>query len=485
MGRPRRSWWSEGLVKSSLSGHSLLGLALGALIYQVCLTGTLSVFSAEFKRWEHPNAPMMSSVSPEGYARAVEAGLAAAGETHREVVIFGPTPALPRLEIRIPGSGQGGYADASGAITSPVRTGWTNFLVDLHGSLHLSEPWGRLILILSAVALLALILGGVAAHPRIFRDAFHLRLGSAARLATADLHNRLSVWALPFHLAIAVTGAAIALLPLAAIPLSRVTGAEAPPQELAGEPTEKRSTEAAGGGKADVAALIRAIEAEHRPARVSFLIAQRTENSQVSLMIDTDAPGHLASGESYRFSSDGRLISVEGYSDGAAGKQIVAALFPLHYGTFGGQLVRIIYGGLGLALCAVCATGVTIWLIRRREQGRAALFLERLWATVVWGQPLALALASIVASLDPELLIATYLAATLALLVASSIPVPPRKLERTLCLATSLSLSIIIAAHVAMYGSAGEDSAVTAVNIALAFSAAALFWRGVHSGRRR
>jgi hypothetical protein len=33
------------------------------------------------------------------------------------------------------------------------------------------------------------------AHPRIFKDAFRLRIGGSVRLEQADLHNRLSVWA--------------------------------------------------------------------------------------------------------------------------------------------------------------------------------------------------------------------------------------------------------------------------------------------------
>src|SRR5690606_2491402 len=66
------------------------------------------------------------------------------------------------------------------------------------------------------VLMLALSLSGVIAHPRIFRDAFRLRTRHKGGVALTDWHNRLSVWTLPFGLAIALTGAVIGLSSVAA-----------------------------------------------------------------------------------------------------------------------------------------------------------------------------------------------------------------------------------------------------------------------------
>src|SRR3546814_10948130 len=59
--------------------------------------------------------------------------------------------------------------------------------------------------------IVALSLSGVIAHPRIFRDAFRLRARDKEGVGLADWPNRLSVWSLPFALAIALTGAMIGL----------------------------------------------------------------------------------------------------------------------------------------------------------------------------------------------------------------------------------------------------------------------------------
>jgi hypothetical protein len=86
---------------------------------------------------------------------------------------------------------------------------------------------------------------------------------------------------------------------------------------------------------------------------------------------------------------------------------------------FAGFRIRLIYGALGLALCAICATGVNIWLIRRRERGTGSAMWGRLWIAVVWGQPLALALAALVAlRFDPLL---PYVTLTLAFLLFAAV----------------------------------------------------------------
>jgi hypothetical protein len=45
----------------------------------------------------------------------------------------------------------------------------------------------------------------------VFKDAFAFRWGGSKRLQEADLHNRISVWGLPFHLVVSLTGAFLGL----------------------------------------------------------------------------------------------------------------------------------------------------------------------------------------------------------------------------------------------------------------------------------
>lgn len=474
----RRRWrWSPNLVRVSLAGHSLLGLAFGALLYQVCLTGTLSVFSAELKRWEQPDAPLVRALAPEAYAKAAAEALRREGARGKAVVLFGPTYELPRFEVRVPGAGDNALAGEDGIARHAVRIPGTRLVVSLHEEMHLPSPWGGLLIALVGAVLLALVINGLCAHPRIVRDAFHLRLGTPRRIAEADLHNRLSVWGLPFHITVTLTGTSLALAGLIGPAFLLVAY---------GSDIDRGITEVLGPQPAhhrmepvplpDIAAMIRRIETENAPARVTFVMIEQAGTAGQMLHIDTDAHGHLASGESYRFAGGGEYMGRNGSADGPAAKQLIAALTPLHYGTFAGFPIRLIYGGLGLALCVICATGVNIWLIRRQERGASAILWSRLWVAVVWGQPLVLAIAALAAPQVGPLL--SYVALTMSLLLtAALLPAVPLGGLR---IATAVALALTAAGHVLRHGFAPSDPMAIAVNGALLAGSillGALWWR--------
>ena len=136
--------------------------------------------------------------------------------------------------------------------------------------------------------------------------------------------------------------------------------------------------------------------------------------------------------------------------DLAAGTRMLGGIGQLHFGWYGGLPVRIVYGLLGLALCVVTSSGVTIWLARRRDRGRAVPQWERLWAAVAWGQPLALVLAALAAIALPSgaTSLWTWLGATLALLIGLRVlRLPAPVCARSLRLALGLALVALGACH--------------------------------------
>ena len=64
-----------GTVKRALSAHAAIGLLAGAILYILCLTGTIAVFYVEMQRLEQPGAPEMAEIAPEAVQRGVEAVL--------------------------------------------------------------------------------------------------------------------------------------------------------------------------------------------------------------------------------------------------------------------------------------------------------------------------------------------------------------------------------------------------------------------------
>lgn len=199
-GKPKKSALR---VMRSLEAHSLIAIIFGGLIYILAVTGTLSVFNHELQRWEQPHAPEMQNISPEAAERAAYNVFQSEEVPTTHLYINFPQPDLPRTVITT--DTQAFFADETGAIVAEEVFPWTQFLLDLHYYLHLPQTLGLTVVGALGIMLIALSISGVLAHPRIFRDAFTFRRG-AGRLTTVDLHNRLSVWTLPFHFSNALTG---------------------------------------------------------------------------------------------------------------------------------------------------------------------------------------------------------------------------------------------------------------------------------------
>jgi uncharacterized iron-regulated membrane protein len=461
------------VVQATLSGHSTFGLVAAALIYIVCLTGVPSVFAKELMRWEAHNAPIVETATIEAMARVLDSTLALAGPERDlyGVMVFAPEPDMPLLRGRAVGPDYERIwaFDARGENPVVFSTPASDFITVLHEDFHAST-WGSWLVGISGAALFALVLSGLFAHPRIFRDAFKLRWGGSWRLQEADLHNRLSVWGAPFHLVIALTGAilglftligAIAALILSSGDLDRAGAI------LSGETATARP---AVSTMADIHELTRRVEAVSDTTDVGFIYVSRAGRPDQKVFIDVVGHGELAGGQTYIVDDAGAVQRANGYLDGSFAQQWRGALIPLHYGSFGGLAIKIIYGLLGAGLCVIVSTGVTIWVARRRERGLAVPGWARIWIAVAWGQVAALTLAAAGAMLGaPALWV--WLATGVLALSSAAIPSDARAFARIWRALAGASLSAPVAAHMAIHGwlSAGPALSVLAALLALAF----------------
>ncbi|WP_066560158.1 PepSY-associated TM helix domain-containing protein [Croceicoccus bisphenolivorans] len=379
-----------GTVKRALSAHAATGLLTGALLYLVSLTGTLSVFYAEWQRLEQPHAPEMAEIAPEAVQKAVATVIASeAGKpTTTHLFVHMPVADLPRTTITT--DHQAVNIAADGSIAGPEEIAWSDFLVNLHYTLNLPGVVGITIVGVLGVMLLALALSGVIAHPRIFRDAFRLRVRSANGLGLADWHNRLSVWGLPFSLAIGLTGALIGMATVTAYTLATVDydgDVEAVYAPIFGAEGKVDPTPT---GLPDVAAALRYMATRYPDVEPTYAILHDPMTAGQKVQIVGTHQRRLIFGEYYLFNASGRFLHTAGLADGALGQQAAASTYKLHFGNFGGFAVKLAYALFGTALTAICATGVYIWLGKRERRGFNQPRLRAAWSAVVWGAPLAL-----------------------------------------------------------------------------------------------
>lgn len=491
-----RSIWPRvpsGFVKGQLLGHKLLGLTLAAVMYLVCVTGAIAVFYAEFERWEQPAVPEMSYASPEAVGRAVafaRAHIAAEGMQPTDVYVITPSAEMPRLIVD--------YEEdvlAFNAEGEHIGSGsheLTHFLTDLHYALHLPWQIGFVVIGILGVLLVALIVGGALALPRMFRDAFTLRLDGGRRLSRVDIHNRLAVWGLPFHLAVAVSGAvmglALVIVAVAGPMLFGGDGARAfgavygDPVEIAAQARQAGPPPTAEP-EAQIVAALRTLERE-RPDNPPIYMALNqfgTENEVLSI-----GAGHadrLIYSEIYRFDSAGGLMSADGYAEGEAGRQVLASMFRIHAGAFGGMPVKLIYLALGLALCFICTTGVDIWLAKAAARGREYPRVQSAWTSFVWACPAMLAVAGVLYILWGTPPVPVFWA---GLLIASLAGVwtPQRFVHWFAPMATGVLVLALPLAHIARFGEDAVGPAALGVNLAWGATALALIALGLRNRLR-
>lgn len=463
------------LVRQSLTGHSWLGLAVGALMYLVCLSGTLAVFYQEFERWEQPGVEEYRHYDPALVEAAFNRFLAGGTAVTEHMYLTLPTDTLPRISVS---SETGGwFINRDGSRGPRVDHEWTHLLTDLHLYLHLPERWGMIVVSALGALLCGLIVSGFLAHPRIFRDAFSLRL-SSRRLEQTDIHNRLSVWGAPFHLMIAVTGAYFGLVLL--ILSVAAAGSERSREEIVesvfgAEPRLEQSVRTVA-----VARALNTLEDISPNAEPLFMTLHKAGTAGQFMEIYARHPGRLIYSENYRFDTAGNYLGRAGFSDGDTGKQIVYSVYRLHFGHFGGLGVKILYSVLGLALTIVSVTGVNIWLERRKKRDA----LEHLWTGMVWGAPAALALTTLTRAVLGIPSTGVFWAGLGAAMLYSLQRTDTRRSRRHLQALTAALIVLSAAVYLLKHGEATWNAAATGVNAVLL--ACALFFGALaRFGRRR
>ena len=457
---------SSSRVARSLEAHVIVALALGALMYILALSGTLSVFNREFQRWEQPNAPEMKALSPEAAALAAKTVFESEPEPTTHLYINFPQPDLPRTVITT--DTQAFFADSEGKIHQHEHFPWTQFLLDLHYYLHLPHILGLTLVGAIGAFLVAMSISGFMAHPRIFRDAFTFRRG-ADIVPLIDLHNRMSVWTAPFHISNALTGALLGLASVLAFSIAAFNFENDTGKVF--DPVFGSEPEAIEGAAplANIEAPLRFMEQEfpHLPPTYFILHDPATKGQHASIIAKHS--DRLIFGDYYHFDSAGNYQGNIGLSDGTLGQQIIGSVYYVHFGSWGGFLVKFAYGVFGLILCVVIASGLRIYFMRRKQKGLHKPKLAAAWEGVIWGTPAVLTFAllvSILARLEGINLIVTFWVGLFLVVSTAFLKANATKTRKVLRDATAILLLLTVLAH-------------TVMNPGAIFSVASLCFSGV------
>lgn len=336
--------------------HSWTGLLTGWLLFAICLTGTLVVYKFPLKALSNPEIARVEApdrLGPDGALRAFEAAMP---DRQVRVVAF-PSDIYSIHQYSVVAAAADGkenrywISPETGEVRAELQSDFADFVQRLHAGLWMGGK-GRWIVGALGVTMAVSILAGLWLHwPHLRRDLFHLRLGAHRRKAWSDLHKAGGVWALPFHLVIALTGAWLGLEGLIGINAS-----SASPIEIQGE---------GPGDPLPIAEILRRAEAMRPDFRPSHVNITNRGVAGSTIRVQGDLPGHrlVQRGQTMLvFDADsGRHLQTIDRTEQGAGRRVLAMMRPLHYGYFAPPVGEIAYLLLGAASTILVASGLFIW----------------------------------------------------------------------------------------------------------------------------
>lgn len=367
--------------------HTWGCMAVGWLLFFVFVLGTATVFHIEITRWMQPERPLAAPVEPASRAAMVERALDYL-ETHaasktRWDIFFPHERHRHRQEKRTllavgwlgDVKGQVDLEPSSGAVVPRPKTrdteGGRAFL-ELHSELHyLGEAVGtRLVSAIAMLGLLAL-LTGIVVHKKFFTDFFTFRPGKRAR-SWLDAHNATSVMALPFYVMIIYSGLVYFDKESLPVPVAVHFGDNDGAvrryyDELTRRPKKLLPVHRPA---ASIPAMIERAEARLGEGAVGLISITHPANGplQVELRrpLGSDLPRYETPDNTFRFdATSGEQIAVPEYGPGIAWRWF---WLTLHDGWFATPWLLWLYVLSGLLGCLMIATGMALWVIKRRER---------------------------------------------------------------------------------------------------------------------
>ena len=391
-------------ITQSLSWmHTWSGLVFGWILFAIFLPGTLAVFDKEIDGWMRPEIPRHDLSQPEALQRALD--YLQANHPGASAWNIGlPSERSPSLSVSAGEQRRGGgmaIDPATGEKLDVRETAGGSFFFRFHFTLNLPRNIGIWVVGLAAMAMLAALVSGIVIHKKFFKEFFTFRPAKGQR-SWLDAHNATAVLVLPFHLMITYTGLVIFyLIYMPAASDALFDGdRDALNRAMRGAPMQQHGQARGGPVESarltDLGPVLAAAEQAMGPLSGLSIQNPGSSNARIEVRPVLGNRIELTKGQSMVFDgASGRVLRAPAESRPSLLTQRVMA--GMHFAQFGGYPMRWLYFLCGLASCAMIATGLVLFTVkrRRRHDGEGALgallyhVAERLNVTVVAGLSVA------------------------------------------------------------------------------------------------
>ncbi|HEX9932533.1 MAG TPA: PepSY-associated TM helix domain-containing protein [Allosphingosinicella sp.] len=343
--------------------HSWIGLTTGLLMFVVCWSGTIAVFSREIDLALDPGVAAAPATERVAWA-AFEREIAAAHPdwwVMQMTASHGPGTALEAWAEDADGAIRRVDGDPATGELLGVRSlfGVQRFFRSFHMALFIEDwpilgvPFGDWIVALLSIPLLASAVTSLVFYRRFWRGFLKLERRRGAKVFWSDVHKLTGLWSLWFILAIGLTG----LWYLAE-------------RHVPGGPPAPEVKPAKGTAPLPLAELLALAERAHPELRINAVILGNVEAGLFEVHgQDGGAVLRDRAARVWLDSRSGRVLRVQRSAELGAYRRWIDMADPIHFGNFAGLWSKVPWFLFGLALSGLCLTGA--YLQAKRQERRA------------------------------------------------------------------------------------------------------------------
>ncbi|MCG7534913.1 PepSY-associated TM helix domain-containing protein [Pseudoalteromonas sp. OOF1S-7] len=373
------------ILKTYQSLHTWTGITSSLLLFIGFFAGALTMFAPEIDRWATPAAHQMAAIDTDRYDALLDKVLQEYPKASDSVALHF-TDAQSPVSWYEQGSPRGlrlddmrwhaTLDDNEQLITELVPVNSLSALLDmLHRTAGIGGEIGHtqagvfVLGIAAGLYFLALVSGVIFLLPTLVKRFLAVRDQGERKRFWLDGHNLLGIASLPFHVVIAFTVCVFAFHDILYGTLAQIYGDKPLFPRSAPSQVERNIADLP-----KVSELI-ALAESHAPGyQVAQIKLSNLNKPSAFATIDVANEGEIARGALNDFIFI-NPYTLEVVSSSVANPEqtvwarLVSSFFGLHFGSYGGDLVRWAYFLMGIAGACLFYSGNILWLEKRRRKG--------------------------------------------------------------------------------------------------------------------
>ena len=391
--------------------HAWVGMVSGLILFVAFFAGAINVFHHELHHWQELPAERVQLLDQDVFLERLIQRFPSAAE--RLFFLPGDDPAAMWKQGDEWRTAYASNFAHSGDFVEEPASELADFINQLHYQLAIPSGGGLLNIGMTLMGFIAVLYGvalfsGLVIHwPKIGKELLALRHQGNVRRYWKNLHNVIGIISFPFHLIMSVTGAAMGMFTVVAVLL----GALVFGPQLRGVITEQTEVWSAVESQGNTVIMPRmddvlsAARNELPELSVDWLEIRGYGDAAGWIDVAGSVPGYV--GHHAHVVLDPTLGPLRVIAPGQRSLNFasLSPVYSLHFGDYGGLLVKLLYFVLGLLGSLLFVSGNILWCERRSDRtgpGRSSAFLLRLTLGVCAGVVIGIAFSFLTSKLLPH-----------------------------------------------------------------------------------